>query len=174
MANHPIGVHVGAADEGPLAAAAELEGHAEEFRADLAANAELVRDARTKAALEEIAPALETYVTQAQQIARATDGGNTAAGERLLPAFQTAFGELEGGMEEISTLIDASAEATEQQTASTARSTRQVLLAGMLVAVAVLAGCSELESSSPPHPAAPSAAHSAKVKRTRRTCCLLS
>ncbi|SDQ03960.1 methyl-accepting chemotaxis protein [Quadrisphaera sp. DSM 44207] len=121
------------------AAVEELAAHVEQFRADLDANAQLVEDPGTTAALAELAPALEAYIDQAERIARSTEGGDLSAGEVLLPEFVAAFGALEEGMEGVSELIEAGARAGEANTAATTRSSRAQVLVALVLATAVMA-----------------------------------
>ncbi len=93
-------------------AARNLREHATHFRELIDANRALaVGDIR--AALADVGPTLETYISSAEKIvaAAATD---KAHARTLVPAFMSSFEELEGRMSEVSDLIQASAQAAEE------------------------------------------------------------
>jgi len=119
-------------------ASADLQEHTAQFRADLQANSSRVNDRLVADALREIAPALESYIGQAQSIARATRGGRPEAGEPLLPRFLQAFSDLETGMGKAAELIEDRNVEARAEAAAAARRASVLLIAGALLALIAL------------------------------------
>ncbi|MBK7951028.1 MAG: HAMP domain-containing protein [Deltaproteobacteria bacterium] len=94
-----------------LDAQAELEEHAARFRRNLKENAGLSLDPEVKKLVMDLAPALENYIASGQAI---TDLALVAPDQldARLPAFLTAFGELEDAGETLSTELEAVADST--------------------------------------------------------------
>ena len=115
-----------------------LQEHSERFEADLAKNAQFHLAPEVVAAVEEARPALDAYVKAARSMLdlALTDPAAATANQ---PQFMQAFTALEGKMEELSDLIDASAStARDAAHAANEQTTWIVLGAVVLGAFAIL------------------------------------
>jgi methyl-accepting chemotaxis protein len=117
---------------------ADLAEHAENFRARLSANKALTLNQEIKAALAEVGPKLDSYISSAEAMVALAERDVDAA-ERDYETFLGAFEELEGAMSNVSDLIEQSAEAAGESANGTASLARNVLIGTILAAVAGLA-----------------------------------
>lgn len=119
-----------------------LRDHVRNFRESTDANQKLATNPELKAALAEVEPALNKYITSAEAIVSAAQA-NKAQARSLLPGFLATFQDLEGRMSGVSDRIEASATAADSAAASViARSKTMgivILLVAALLAVAVAA-----------------------------------
>lgn len=116
---------------------ADLVEHADNFRAQLEANQALIDDPETLAALEAVLPALQNYITTAEDIVdQASRSYRTALAD--LPEFRTAYDALADQMEVLTGLIEGRAAQVQTQAHGMA------VTSNLLMGVAVLLGMGAL------------------------------
>lgn len=121
-------------------AQADLAEHSGKFRKAIEANRATQVDAELKQTLDAISADVEKYVSSAQSILIAA-AENPAAARTQLPAFLTAFRQLEGSMSKVSDLIQVSSAHAHNDVSSTVDSAhRRTIILGVLglLVVAVL------------------------------------
>ncbi len=118
-------------------AAAELEGHVEELRKTLQMNAELPLNDDIKKALEQVKPALESYITRADAIVSAANKDHAAAAAQL-PAFVQSVEAVEKEMATLSGLIAENTQRSKKQGEIAANHSIRILTATAMVSFVVL------------------------------------
>lgn len=117
-------------------AQADLVEHADNFRAQLDANQNLIDDPQTLAALEAVLPALQEYIATAEQIVEQA-GRSYALALAQLPEFRTAYDALADQMEALTLLIEENAAVVQTRAHDTAVSSN--LIMGFAVLVGMIA-----------------------------------
>ncbi|MBK7784003.1 MAG: HAMP domain-containing protein [Gemmatimonadetes bacterium] len=115
---------------------AQLGEHAQWFRDALARNDSLPLNPEIRAQLQELRPALETYLAAGERLA-VTAFRNPAAARRELPAFQQAFEDLETRQEALSDRIEANVGTVMQAAARVSRQADQLDLLLLVVGVSL-------------------------------------
>lgn len=124
-------------------AAQELEDHIGHFRNSLQANKALQQDAATRAALDEVGPALEQYIASAQNIVEKAHADKQQA-EQMLPRFLESFDELEGRMSSVSDRIEQGAQDAEKTAQRRIDSSLAIQGIMILIAAIIAAACAML------------------------------
>jgi methyl-accepting chemotaxis protein len=112
---------------------ADLEDHASSFAELISTNRKLVHRADLRALMDEISPALDTYIAEARAIVGAASSDPEGA-LAALPEFMAAFGRLETVMGEAADQIDAVV------TAEAAAGARSALISNIVAVLALLGG----------------------------------
>jgi methyl-accepting chemotaxis protein len=113
------------------AVAADLAEHVQSFEESLAANDQLALTSAIAASLAEVKPTLAAYIASAQsEVATAATSPERAGAS--YPAFQQAFGDLEGRMETLSGLIEDSAKSAHAEAESATWWSQIAILLGVL------------------------------------------
>ncbi|MFG1495532.1 methyl-accepting chemotaxis protein [Saccharospirillum sp. HFRX-1] len=116
---------------------ADLVEHADNFRAQLDANENLIDDTETLAALDAVLPALQSYIATAEDIVeQATVSYRSALTQ--LPEFRVAYDALADQMEALTVRIEGNAERVTQQADQTA------VVSNLLMGLAVILGMAAL------------------------------
>ncbi len=118
-------------------AATELKGHVKEIRQTLQMNAELALNDDIKNALEQVKPALESYVTGADAIVSAASKDHAAAAAQL-PVFMQSFLTLEKDMATLSDFIEKNTLQSQQQGEIAAEYSINLLITTSLASFVVL------------------------------------
>jgi methyl-accepting chemotaxis protein len=135
------------------AVTAGLADHVASFRDAMANLDALPLDPDLRAAVAAVTPLLTDYAAAAESIATLALA-DQAAGQAQLPAFMTAFSELEARMGELGERIALQGSTAGAMALATNRSLILILLAGSALAVAAVAGSIWLISVSITHPLA--------------------
>ncbi len=108
------------------------------FREDIAANMKLPLDEGIRKRLVESNVALEAYIKSAEAIVGLAFS-DVAAAQARYPEFEQAFKALEVSMEETSALIEAATDRSIEHSETAATVARSAMIAGVLIALVVLA-----------------------------------
>lgn len=118
-------------------AVAALQEHAGELRQNLQMNAALTLNDDIKKALEQVIPALESYITSADAIVAAASK-DSATADAQLPAFMQSFKILEKDMAALSDVIHKNTQESQRQGEIAAERSRNVLAITAVVSFIVL------------------------------------
>ena len=114
---------------------ADLAEHVTTFRAAVAENKKIAQDPTVKAALAELDAPLAAYIASAERLV-AVAAVNPAVARAQMPAFLTAFGDLEEGMESAAERIEQAAAADAQAAEQLSTLARNVVIGCIVLIVA--------------------------------------
>ncbi len=117
----------------------ELAEHTKTFKDAIQSLSGMPLDPTATKALNEIKPALDAYVSNADKVVQLANT-DTAAAEAALPAFQTAFDALEKAMGDLDDLLEAHAQTIQTGAAETHGNARLIIVLAALFSGACLLG----------------------------------
>lgn len=120
--------------------------HAETFRQMLEANQGMIKDARLKAALEQVLPTLDDYIRSAEQIIELAST-DYHSGIAELPAFRAAYERLAVDMEKLTDLIETNVGTVQSEAHETAVWAEWFIIIAIFLGVLLMAGISWLMNS---------------------------
>ncbi len=115
----------------------ELVEHATRFRDRIAANEALELPANIEAKLAEVKPVLDRYIMSAESVV-ATVMDDYDAARAMMPTFDVDYGLLEGEMEAVSDLIQASEQASSEQAHEIAKQVQAIQLLTAVGGIALM------------------------------------
>jgi methyl-accepting chemotaxis protein len=118
---------------------ADLADHSQNFRERVAANKGLTLNDDVRAAISEVEPKLDSYISTAESMIALAEKDSPAA-EAAYPPFLANFEELEDSMGKLSDLIAASAQSAKDSADGTASLAANGLIVALLIGIVVLAG----------------------------------
>jgi methyl-accepting chemotaxis protein len=118
---------------------ADLADHSQNFRERIAANKGLALNDDVRAAISEVEPKLDTYISSAEAMVALAEKDSPAAEAQYAP-FLATFEELEGSLSKLSDLIAASAQSAKESAQGTASLAANGLILALLIGIVVLAG----------------------------------
>src|SRR5687767_10232473 len=117
----------------------DLADHSQNFRERIAANKELALSEEVRAAISEVEPKLDSYISTAESLIVLAEKDSAAAESQYAP-FLANFEELEGSLSKLSDLIAASAQSAKESAQGTASLAENGLILALLIGIVVLAG----------------------------------
>jgi methyl-accepting chemotaxis protein len=117
----------------------DLADHSQNFRERIAGNKGLPLSDEVRAAISEVEPKLDTYITSAEALMALAEKDSPAAEAQYAP-FLGAFEELEDSMGKLSDLIAASAASANESAHGTASLAEKGLIVALVIGIVVLTG----------------------------------
>ncbi|HJT12261.1 MAG TPA: methyl-accepting chemotaxis protein [Dongiaceae bacterium] len=117
----------------------DLADHSQNFRERIAANKGLALSADVRAAISEVEPKLDSYISTAESMIALAEKDSPAA-EAAYPPFLANFEELEESLGKLSDLIAASAQSAKESADGTTNLAETGLVVALLVGIVALAG----------------------------------
>jgi methyl-accepting chemotaxis protein len=118
---------------------ADIADHSQNFRERIEANKGLPLNDDVRAAISEVEPKLDSYISTAESMITLAEK-DSAGAEAAYPPFLANFEELEGSMSKLSDVIAASAQSAKDSAKGTAGLAENGLIVALLVGILVLAG----------------------------------
>src|SRR5688572_29208775 len=118
---------------------ADLADHSQNFRERVAANKGLTLSDEVRAAISEVEPKLDTYISTAESMVALAEKDSPAA-EAAYPPFLANFEELEVSLGKLSDLIAASAQSANESARGAAGLAANGLIIALLIGIVILAG----------------------------------
>ena len=118
---------------------ADVADHSQNFRERIAANKGLTLSDEVRAAISEVEPKLDSYISTAESMIALAEKDSPAA-EAAYPPFLANFEELEGSLSKLSDLIAASAQSANESAHGTASLAESGLIVALLIGIVILAG----------------------------------
>jgi methyl-accepting chemotaxis protein len=118
---------------------ADVADHSQNFRERIAANKGLALSQDVRAAISEVEPKLDTYISSAEAMVALAEKDSAAAEAQYAP-FLATFEELEDSLSKLSDLIAASAQSANESAHGMASLAGNGLIVALLIGIVVLAG----------------------------------